>query len=98
MANVMTRAITSVPTWELGALEGVLEVVEPDELVVGVERDAHGVEPQLHVVRPVGDLAQPRGGHPAHLVALVLVQFSRQSPLPSRRDLTSQKTIVWSAS
>src|SRR4051794_5049323 len=96
MANVMTRAITSDPIPELGPLEGVLQVVQPDELVVDVERHAHRVEPQLGVVRPVGDLAQPRGGHLAHLAALVLVQVLAPVAVaePARLDLAEDDRVV----
>src|ERR1044072_8212529 len=49
-------------------------MVEPDELVVVVERHAHGVEPQLGV--PEARAPPPRrgGGHLADLPALPLVE------------------------
>jgi ribonuclease HII len=47
-------------------LERSLEVLEHDELVVEIERDADRVEAEDRRVRPVGALAQPAASHPAH--------------------------------
>src|SRR4051794_38583991 len=77
------------PKSGIGTLEHVLEVVEPDEAAVFVERDADGVEPQLGVERPVDRAVQPRRGDRADLLALALVEVLAPVavPEPARLDL-----------
>jgi len=59
--------------------ERPFEVVEPHHPATRVEDDADRVEPQVEPVRALRHLAEVGGGHPAHLLLLVLVE-----PVPRR--------------